>query len=62
MLFIGEESDSKLGVVTGRGEVEVVTWYAGKEGEVEVEVFSVVRVTVGKGVGREMDEGEMDEG
>ena len=51
MLFIGEESDSKLGVVTGRGEVEVVTWYAGKEGEVEVEVFSVVRVSVGKGVG-----------
>ena len=39
--------DSMLGVVTGRGEVvEVDTWYAGKEGEVEVAVFIVVRVAV----------------
>ena len=58
MLLIGEDSDSMLGVVTGRGVVvEVVTWYAGKEGEVEVSVFIVVRVAVGKGVGEEMDEG-----
>ena len=40
VLLIGEDSVSMLGVVTGRGEVvEVVTWYAGKEGEVEVAVF-----------------------
>ena len=57
MLFIGEDSVSMLWVVTGRGEVvEVVTWYAGKEGEVEVAVFIVVRVAVGKGVEGETDE------
>ena len=40
MLVIGGDSVSVLGVVTTRGVVvEVVTWYAGKEGEVEVAVF-----------------------
>ena len=58
MLLIGEDSDSMLGFVAVWGvAVEVVTWYAGKEGEVEVSVFIVVRVAVGKGVGEELDEG-----